>query len=546
MKSALTRCVIIGLLACGQAAAEGITVTKPAAGDNWPKGTSHPITWTMPSYFPMPVSITLVNPADTATVKVITNSTSNTGSYQWASIPADIPAGSYRIKLAIFNTASGTSGIFTISEPAGSAIKVTAPNGGESWQAGTAKQITWSPGSATGNVRIELYRNGTAAANKIGVINASVAASAGSCAWTVGTCQGCPAQTGSGYKVMVIATTPALKDASDGPFTITPQGQGGVGPQPGAVAAAAPALSAAGVQAATPVAPIRILDPKHDTKWTVGMPGTVRWEAKPEVKYPLWLFLVTADHMPVMDMGKFGSQSNRVTQAQWTVTDNIYDGQYCVRITSADNVQYHSQAFTIVATTYRTVTAPASEIVNRWKRRSWITQSTLFGDEFVSPPITAVPDPVGTVIKYGYQRWYQDGANHGWILHRSFVRFDLSAITASLKHKTTVISAAITWQLAPGSPQACDGAVLGLEAALPNLDALFGDAFTNFPKRLLAPNGDPNAVNQLVQQWLDDPQRNYGTIFYGPNQGQLEENGQCVEFAYNAVLKLQLEEKLTK
>jgi Ser-Thr-rich glycosyl-phosphatidyl-inositol-anchored membrane family len=533
MKRTLFICVIVGMLACGQAAAQSITVTKPAANDTWLKGSSYTITWTNQGQVGPSVVITLRNSADTTDVLSIVPHQQNVGSYPWP-VPLSVAAGTYRVRVRA-SSVIGTSAMFNIAEPPSGPIKVTAPNGGESWALGSSKQITWNPGAATGNVRIDLYRNGTAPANKVGVIAPSVAATAGTYAWTVGAYQGGTAPDGDGYRVMVSSTSPVLQDASDNPFTIIAQGQsGGFHAQPGQLAPA--------------FVELHILEPTKDSRWTIGMPGVVRWNAAADVKFPLWVFLVAADtKLPIDDMGQIGSDGYHPSQMQWTVADNLYDGQYRVRLTSADKkVVAHSQPFTIVATTYRTVTAPVSEVGNQYKWHNW-TSYTDWGEgaPFTTAHLTAVPDPGGNTIKYGYQRWYEDDGNHGWILHRSFVRFNLSAIIATLKGRTTVKSAAITWSAAPGSPQTCDGTVLGLEAALPGLNSMFGDAFTNFPMRLLAPNGDPSAVNQLVQQWLDDPQRNYGTIFDVPNKGQLQENGQCVEFA-NAVLKIQIEEKLTK
>jgi hypothetical protein len=519
------------LLTCGQAVAQTITVTKPTATDVWVNGAPATIQWVGVGNLPPTCTIRLRNATDTSTVQVITDSTpTSSGSFQWTPVPTGLAAGQYRVRVYASNFISGTSAAFLIGQ-----IKVTSPNGNESWQSGVTKQITWTPGAATGTVKIELYRNGTAPANKVGVIAPSFAATAGSYPWNVGTCQSCPTQSGAGYRVMVSSTTSVLQDASDNPFTITTQGQesGGFHAQPGQVKA---------------FVELQILEPTKDSRWTIGKPGVVRWNAAADVKFPLWVFLVAADtKLPIDDMGQIGSDGYHPSQMQWTVADNLYDGQYRVRLTSADNKVYvHSQPFRIVATTYRTVTAPVSEVGNQYKWHNW-TSYTDWGEgaPFTTAHLTAVPDPGGNTIKYGYQRWYEDDGNHGWILHRSFVRFNLSAIIATLKGRTTVKSAAITWSAAPGSPQTCDGAVLGLEAALPGLNSMFGDAFTNFPMRLLAPNGDPSAVNQLVQQWLDDPQRNYGTIFDVPNKGQLQENGQCVEFA-KAVLKIQIEEKLTK
>lgn len=45
------------------------------------------------------------------------------------------------------------------SRPAFQSLTVTSPNGGESWEALSTQNITWTPGSVTGDVRIELSSN---------------------------------------------------------------------------------------------------------------------------------------------------------------------------------------------------------------------------------------------------------------------------------------------------------------------------------------------------------------------------------------------------
>jgi len=82
---------------------------------------------------------------------------------------------------------------------------LTAPNGGEAWRRGESHSITWSPGSITGNVALELVQNGTA----VGVIAESVAASAGSYAWTVGRLANGTVISGTGCQIRIRATSGA-------------------------------------------------------------------------------------------------------------------------------------------------------------------------------------------------------------------------------------------------------------------------------------------------------------------------------------------------
>jgi len=82
-------------------------------------------------------------------------------------------------------------------------LTITSPNGGEAWRRGESRPITWTSSGVTGNVVIELVQNGTA----VGIIAESVAATAGSFAWTVGRLANGTVTTGTGCKVRIRATS---------------------------------------------------------------------------------------------------------------------------------------------------------------------------------------------------------------------------------------------------------------------------------------------------------------------------------------------------
>jgi Ser-Thr-rich glycosyl-phosphatidyl-inositol-anchored membrane family protein len=98
-------------------------------------------------------------------------------------------------------------------------VRVTRPNGGESWARGSTQSLKWSfAGSPGTSVRINLLRNGTTVS--------TVAASAplgsgglGAFSWKVPT----TLAAGAGYKikVTVLNSSPAVVDLSDAAFTLT-------------------------------------------------------------------------------------------------------------------------------------------------------------------------------------------------------------------------------------------------------------------------------------------------------------------------------------
>jgi hypothetical protein len=92
-----------------------------------------------------------------------------------------------------------------------SPLKVTSPNGGESWQAGTTKEITWTGAPEVANVKIDMSFDG-------GTVWSTIIASTpndGSYLWSIGTTPSlnCVMRVGD-----VLGTT---SDRSDGMFVLT-------------------------------------------------------------------------------------------------------------------------------------------------------------------------------------------------------------------------------------------------------------------------------------------------------------------------------------
>lgn len=418
-------------------------------------------------------------------------------------------------------------------------VTITSPNGNENWPLGASRNITWtfSSFSVGTPMRLILYKEGV----KVGDIAQNVPIGqngAGTYAWTVGAYVGGTAAAGSGYKVRIRPqNSQAPMDASNAAFTIDPASE-----PPGEPST--PGGLKAHVGAATALISIRVLEPTKVSVWTIGETHTIRWQASDSVSYPLSIFLVSADHkIPIVDIGKTEGTS-RPTQKTWVVTNNLYDGQYCIRITSADREhEVHSQPFTIKASRTRTLKVLPSAVYNKVHWHNIVSGDIWPGEKFHGGT-SSIPDPGGMIIKYGYQRWYDDGDNHGYTLHRSFVSFNLGAVIAQLTHKYTVKGAWIDWKKAANSPQACAPNMWCLDAQMIVGDGsnMFGDVFAAFPKHLLT--GDLQIQIQMAQQWLGDPAKNYGLVISAANEGQTEQNGQCVQFCDNVVMTIEVEEKL--
>ena len=144
---------------------------------------------------------------------------------------------------------------------AGASITVTAPNGGESWPAGSTQNITWTASGVT-NVKIEYSSDG-------GATYATVAASVtgGTYAWTV------PSAATANGKVRISDTAASgASDVSNAPFTIVAAPPGSDAFEPDDTAAAAKAIALGTPQTHS-------IQPATDQDWmtfTLAAPTNVR------------------------------------------------------------------------------------------------------------------------------------------------------------------------------------------------------------------------------------------------------------------------------
>ncbi len=194
-----------------------VTVVSPNGGENWVKGTVHPITWTTNLCGSMRIELW----KGSAYLMLITAAAPATGPFSWA-IPATLATGSdYRIKLLSVSNAGSTTtsaydfsdGMFTLSDPSpGGGLTVVNPNGGETWIMGCPAVITWISSAASMPVKVELYRNNA----WYRTIAAQVSGS--SITWMV------PLSIAAGPNFRVKITSlanPAVFDLSDNDFTIS-------------------------------------------------------------------------------------------------------------------------------------------------------------------------------------------------------------------------------------------------------------------------------------------------------------------------------------
>ena len=184
-----------------------------------------------------------------------------------------------------------------------SCIKVTSPDGGENWVAGTNNVIKWvysgSPGSY---VKLELLKGGVS--NRI--IKSSTAISNGSFNWMIPSNQA----YGTDYKVRITSTTkPAYSDSSNANFKIN-----------------------------APTTGIKVVTPNGGEKWQAGTKHVIKWTYSGSPGSSVKIELMKGG---VLNRTINSSTSINKGSYNWTISSNqAYGTNYRVRITSTTNPAY--------------------------------------------------------------------------------------------------------------------------------------------------------------------------------------------------------------
>ncbi|MCF6270310.1 MAG: hypothetical protein L3J41_11400 [Melioribacteraceae bacterium] len=134
-----------------------IQIITPNGGESLLANTSATIRWTSSNVSNVKIEYSQNNGADWVTV---VESTPSNGSYQWASVP-NIYSELCAVRISDVNRSdikSVSASTFTITNLIVQSIDITSPNGGELWEAGTSKNITWNSSAVT-HVKIEFTSN---------------------------------------------------------------------------------------------------------------------------------------------------------------------------------------------------------------------------------------------------------------------------------------------------------------------------------------------------------------------------------------------------
>lgn len=239
MKKILLLFVLLFAGLTSEITAQTVTVTAPNGGEIWPSCTQRTISWTA-----------------TSTSGFYNVDYSTNGGVTWASIATFLNATSLswtvpnvqstQCLIRVYDSYNNaivdqSNAVFTIN----AAVRVTAPNGGESWQVGNpaTQQITWVASGTSSFVTIEYSID---AGNSWTVISNSVSATSGSFNWTI------PNTPSSQCLVRVRDNnTPCMADISDNLFTIV-----------------------------APTPQITVTSPNTAVTWYVGFSNTIQWTSQ--------------------------------------------------------------------------------------------------------------------------------------------------------------------------------------------------------------------------------------------------------------------------
>ncbi len=133
-----------------------ITVVAPNGGEQLAEGSEYQIQWSGTGTNLVKIQYSIDGGLTWTTV---VDSLQNTGVFSWFPIPNTI-SNQCKVRVASIKGSSSDSSdrTFSIVRNSNKSLKIVAPNGGESWEAGTAKQIKWFS-AGLDSVRIEYTTN---------------------------------------------------------------------------------------------------------------------------------------------------------------------------------------------------------------------------------------------------------------------------------------------------------------------------------------------------------------------------------------------------
>jgi hypothetical protein len=187
----------------------GFQLTSPNGGESWNADSHQTIRWnTIGSYADVRIDLSTNNGS---TWRTLDWAAVNTGSYTWTPLPEMV---SSLCLIRVVNWDSEvpydtSDAVFSIIPAVVQTITVDSPNGGETWQAGTMRDVTWIYAGLAGDVKIDLYKGGVYS-RTLGTANVNLR----TYNWSIEISQ----PSGTDYRIRVWQGS--VIDESDGDFAI--------------------------------------------------------------------------------------------------------------------------------------------------------------------------------------------------------------------------------------------------------------------------------------------------------------------------------------
>ncbi len=310
-----------------------MTVTSPNGGETWQKGSTRNITWSFTGDPGSNVKIQLYRRGslNSTIASSVSTGSSGQGSYAWTIPGSLVEEQTYTVKISSLENSSisdASNSYFTIATSELPGLKLTSPNGGETWLSGTTHRLEWNYSGNPGSyVTLQLFNKGNYSRSVVSSTPVGYG-ERGSYDWTIPT----TIEPGSNYTIKIVSTAyPDCYDSSNGYFTIN--------------------------GAALPV--INVVSPNGDETWQAGTSGTITWTYTGNPGSYLKIQLYQGGSLKSTLASKASIGSNGQGSYVWTVPSTITPGgSYTIKLTSTANAVYcdYSDAF------FSIIPAPLPEI----------------------------------------------------------------------------------------------------------------------------------------------------------------------------------------
>jgi len=392
-------------------------------------------------------------------------------------------------------------------------VKVKSPNGGEQWELGTEKTITWEKSGSYTKFRIVLQKNNVRVGDIAWVNNPDKT----SYKWEkVGEYINGSAAAGNDYKIRIrgyLSNGGSKIDDSDSNFKITEKNT--------------PKFQVSNIKKKKRVTDINITP--SGGKYKTGQKLQINWKTNWKT-HKVFLLELFNDNGMIFKRG-LGKSKPGYMNFVWTIPGNILEGFYTIRITTRESTQLVrglsgkfqiSWAYKDKASFFLII----PKIDNRMgiRKKGDVTYNIC---KLLSRQNERAPDPGEIRVGYSSYIWGK-GANQCFCYYRSHVLFDLTNIP-----KDGIIKEAKLKFDKNFGPCKATPIIFVLNQKWNK---------SGNPEGLKGHHANPEDFRKIVKKWLLFPKANYGLRFTGRGGGKVDDV--CLLYLSNVRLILRIRERI--